>query len=135
MDVYEVSGRVKEADIRRFVLQFYAAVRKDPELGPIFDSRIADRWDAHLGRMVDFWSSVLLASGRYSGNPLATHAAIPGLEPRHYDRWLDLFEDTLREVLDERHAVDVLARARRMRVVLESATHSSVMASHSSSSP
>ena len=69
--------------------------------------------------MVDFWSGVLLASGRYRGNPLEVHRAIPGLESRHYDRWLDLFEATLMDVLPEPMARDVAARARRMRVVLD----------------
>lgn len=118
----EDSGRPTEEDIRRFVVRFYGAVREDPELAPIFEARVGSRWDAHLDRMVDFWSSVLLASGRYTGNPLETHRAIPGLESRHYDRWLDLFEKTLRDVLEEPIARDVVARARRMRVVLDRAS-------------
>ena len=125
--MYQISARPKgsarptEEDIRRFVLRFYAAVRADTELGPIFEGRIGDRWDSHLERMVDFWSSVLLASGRYTGSPLDVHRAIPGIESSHYDRWLDLFEATLHDVLEEPIASDVVARARRMRVVLDRA--------------
>ena len=118
-EMYEVPGRPTDEDIQRFVVRFYAAVRTDPELSPIFEARIGGRWDAHLERMVDFWSSVLLASGRYRGNPLEVHQAIPGLDSRHYDRWLDLFEATLHDVLEEPMARDVVARARRMRVVLD----------------
>jgi hemoglobin len=116
------SGRPSEADIRRFVVHFYTAVRADPELAPIFEERLADRWDEHLDRMVDFWSSVLLASGRYRGNPLEVHRAIPRLESRHYDRWLALFETSVGEVVDEWLARDVVGRARRMRVVLDRAS-------------
>jgi hemoglobin len=114
-------GRPTEEEIRHFVVRFYDAVRADPELAPIFENRVGARWDAHLDRMVDFWSSVLLASGRYRGDPLRTHRAIPGLESRHFDRWLSLFERTLGEVLEEPKARDVAARARRMRVVLDPA--------------
>jgi hemoglobin len=113
------NGHVSELQIRRFVDRFYGEVRADSELGPIFEARVGDRWEAHLDRMVDFWSSVLLASGRYRGNPLEKHATLSGLESRHYDRWLELFEQTLGEVLPGPLATDVLARARRMRVVLD----------------
>jgi hemoglobin len=115
----EDKGRPTEEDIRRFVVRFYDAVRADAELAPIFADRIGERWDAHLDRMVDFWSSVLLASGRYRGDPLRTHRAIPVLESRHFDRWLSLFERTVGEVLEEPKARDVVARARRMRDVLD----------------
>jgi hemoglobin len=116
------AGRPTEEEIRRLVVHFYAAVRADAELGPIFEARLAGRWDEHLGRMVDFWSSVLLASRSYRGNPLETHRSIPGLESRHYDRWLAIFEASVAAVLDEWKARDVLARAQRMRVVLDRAS-------------
>jgi hemoglobin len=115
----EQLGRPTEDDIRRFVVRFYDEVRADPELGPIFEGRLGSHWGAHLERMVDFWSSILLATGRYRGNPLETHASIPGLESRHYERWLTLFEATLSEVFPEHLARDVAARAHRMRVVLD----------------
>ena len=115
----EPSARPSEAEIRRFVERFYAAVREDPELGPIFERRIGGAWDAHLDRMVDFWSSVLLASGRYRGNPLEKHAAVPEIRSAHYDRWLALFESVLERELDPAIARDVVARAHRMRLVLD----------------
>jgi hemoglobin len=115
----ESPARPSEADIRRFVVRFYEVVRADPELGPIFERRIGGSWDAHLDRMVDFWSSILLASGRYAGNPLEKHRAVAEIESRHYDRWLELFESVLRNELDEPLARDVVGRARRMRLVLD----------------
>jgi hemoglobin len=112
-------ARPTEAQIRRFVDAFYAEVRRDPELGPIFDGRIGGRWDEHLGRMVDFWSSILLASGRYEGNPREKHAAVPDIRSEHFDRWLALFEVVLFRELEEPLARDVLARAHRMRLALD----------------
>jgi hemoglobin len=112
-------ARPSEEQIRRFVVAFYAEVRQDPELGPIFDDRIGDHWDEHLDRMVDFWSSILRASGRYAGNPLAKHAAVPAIRSHHFDRWLELFEQVLARELDEPAARDVVARAHRMRLVLD----------------
>ena len=48
---------------------FYATVRADDLLGPIFVERIID-WPAHLDRMKQFWRSVLHNSGEFSGNPM-----------------------------------------------------------------
>ena len=115
-------ARPTETQIRRFVDAFYMEVRRDPELGPVFEGRIGDQWDVHLDRMVDFWSTVLLASGRYEGNPREKHAAVPEIRSEHFDRWLALFEIVLLRELEESLARDVLARAQRMRVVLDQPT-------------
>jgi hemoglobin len=79
-----------------FVDNFYAKVRDDGLLGPIFAERVAD-WPAHLARMKAFWRSILHNSGEFSGNPMLKHIIIPGLELRHFSRWLELFYATLRE--------------------------------------
>jgi hypothetical protein len=51
----------------------YAKVRADSELGPIFKRAIPGDWGPHLATMHDFWSSIMLTSGRYKGNPVAVH--------------------------------------------------------------
>src|SRR3954462_246023 len=88
-------ARPTEDQIRRFVHAFYAEVCADVELGPIFADRIGDRWDAHLDRMVDFWSSILLGTGRYEGNPREKYAEVAAIRSEHFDRWLALFEAVL----------------------------------------
>lgn len=87
---------VDEAMIERLVHRFYADVRADSLLGPVFEARIAD-WGPHLERMCEFWSSVVLRTGRYHGQPMPKHAALP-VEAAHFDRWLALFAATAREV-------------------------------------
>lgn len=79
-----------EEEITALVHEFYEAVRKDPALGPIFNHHIHD-WDAHLVRLVDFWSSILRRTGRFSGAPMPKHIALPGLSAELFQRWLDLF--------------------------------------------
>lgn len=64
--------------------------------------------------MVDFWASALLGPGRYGGNPRAAHAAIPDISPRRFERWLELFEETLAATLDDAAATQIHARARAM---------------------
>ena len=74
--------------VSRFVEDFYSRIRKDELLGPIFAARIED-WDRHLGRMKSFWRSILHNSGEYSGNPMAKHLALSGIEERHFAHWLE----------------------------------------------
>ncbi len=120
----ELRGPVTEDGIREMVAAFYGRVREDTLLAPVFEARLAGAWPEHLDRMVDFWSSVLLASGRYRGDPRARHRAIGELRPEHFDRWLELFEEVLMEVFPTHVAEDVFWRARRMRLVLEQPTPS-----------
>lgn len=79
------------------VEQFYARVRRDELLGPVFASRI-QTWPPHLERMKRFWAVILRGEGRFSGSPMTLHAAIPDIETPHFERWLDLFEQTLLEL-------------------------------------
>ncbi|MCR5879946.1 group III truncated hemoglobin [Phenylobacterium sp. J367] len=96
--------------IHALVHGFYARVRADAVLEPIFGGLIAD-WDPHLDRMVDFWSSVMLMTGRFKGQPMAVHVRIPGLEGAHFERWLGLFRETAAEVCPAEAATAFVARA------------------------
>ncbi|MHB1219958.1 MAG: group III truncated hemoglobin [Alphaproteobacteria bacterium] len=108
---------IDEAMIERLVRGFYARVRADPLLGPVFAARIAD-WEPHLERMRAFWSSVALMSGRYHGQPMRAHAPLP-IDAGHFDRWLSLFEDTARELCPPVAAAHFIERARRIAESLE----------------
>ena len=79
--------------IRLLVHTFYARVRVDPLLGPIFNRAILD-WDAHLDKLCAFWSSVTLMTGRYKGTPMKAHAELPEITPAHFECWLALFQAT-----------------------------------------
>ena len=77
---------ITEAMIERLVRAFYAKVRADEVLAPVFDARIHD-WEPHLAQMCAFWSSVALMTGRYHGTPMAKHMPLP-VDAGHFDRWL-----------------------------------------------
>jgi hemoglobin len=90
----------KAASMRRLVSRdrlkelvdgFYLDVRSDPEIGPIFDKAIGATWNAHLERMVDFWSTVLLASKSFRGNVFKKHMALETMSEAHFARWLTLW--------------------------------------------
>ena len=72
--------RLSEDDIGRLVDDFYGKIRADAELGPIFARAIPGDWGPHLATMRNFWSSVMLTSGRYKGNPVAVHGRVVGIE-------------------------------------------------------
>jgi hemoglobin len=112
-------GRISEAEIHSLVGTFYTRIQSDDLLGPIFDAHVGDGWDAHLDKMCDFWSSILLATGRFRGNPIVAHQGVPEITSEGFDRWLVLFEEVASDVLSPTHTIDVVARAHRMRLVLE----------------
>lgn len=110
-------GAIDEAMIEHVVRTFYGKVRADALLGPVFEARIGD-WELHLQRMFAFWSSVLLQSGRYRGQPMAKHLPLP-VDARHFDHWLALFEETARAVCPAGAADRFVASARRIATSLE----------------
>lgn len=108
---------IDEAMIERLVRGFYARVRDDAVLGPIFAKRITD-WEPHLQRMCAFWSSVALMTGIYHGQPMQKHLPLP-VDGRHFDRWLALFEATAEEICPPQAAAYFIERARRIAESLE----------------
>jgi len=108
---------ITEAMIERLVRGFYAKVRRDAVLAPVFEARITD-WEPHLQRMCAFWSSVALMSGRYHGAPMAKHTPLP-VDADHFDRWLELFEATAGEICPPAAATHFVELARRIAASLE----------------
>jgi hemoglobin len=98
--------------IKNIVHGFYAKVRDDDLLGPVFDEKV-DNWDHHLDRMVMFWSSVALATGNYDGRPMQKHLPLK-ITRHHFDRWLQLFAQTLSEYCEEPAARHFMERALRI---------------------
>jgi hemoglobin len=108
-------GNISEDAIRCLVDRFYAKVRADSELAPVFANAIADdRWAPHLAQMYDFWSSVMLTTGRYKGNPVAVHMAVAGMAPHLFARWLNLFGETCAELFEDDVADAFRAKAARI---------------------
>jgi hemoglobin len=110
---------IDEADIRLLVELFYARVCNDPELSPVFAAAVLD-WPDHHRRLTDFWSSVMLASGRYKGNPVALHMRhAEFLTPERFERWLALWRATSNELLPPDDAIAVQGKAARIAESLQ----------------
>lgn len=117
-----------EGVLRTLVERFYDRVRRDAVLGPIFAHRITD-WPPHLDRMVAFWSSVALMTGRYHGRPVPAHARLP-VGRAHFDRWLALFRVTALETCTPEGARHVIHRAERIARSLHIAVEESKAGAH-----
>ncbi|MBO9525569.1 MAG: group III truncated hemoglobin [Sphingobium yanoikuyae] len=111
--------RIDEASLRQLVESFYARVRADDRLGPIFNDAVDD-WPAHIDRLVDFWSSVMLSSGRYKGQPVPVHMAHRDrITPALFDHWLNLWSQTTDAVMVPAAAAALQDRAQRIAESLQ----------------
>ena len=102
-----------EDEIVALVRAFYAKVRRDAMLGPVFERHVAD-WDIHLDRLADFWSSILLRTQRFAGAPMPKHNALPDLSSALFERWLALFAEAT--AAQPNHALKAHADAAAQRI-------------------
>jgi hemoglobin len=108
------TAAITEDDIARIVPAFYARVRADPMLGPIFNGAIED-WPGHLGKLEAFWSSVMLTSGRYKGQPVPAHLRhADKITSAHFGRWLELWRETTDRELAPEGAAAMQEKAARI---------------------
>ncbi|QGN56474.1 preprotein translocase subunit TatC [Novosphingobium sp. Gsoil 351] len=112
-----------ETDLAALVPRFYEQVRRDALIGPVFDGAIDD-WDTHLEKLMAFWSSVMLTSGRYKGNPVAAHAKhLATITPAMFDRWLDIWAEVTDQILPPAAAQALQTKAGRIAESLKLALY------------
>ena len=110
---------IDEAALGELVDSFYAKVRNDALIGPVFNHAISD-WPEHLGKLQAFWSSVMLTSGRYKGRPLPAHIKhSETISERSFDRWLALRKETTEELIEPEGAAKLQAKAARIAESLQ----------------
>jgi len=112
---------VTEPAIAVLVDRFYESARRDDVIGPVFNEAVED-WDDHLERLRAFWSSVMLTTGRYKGNPMAAHLKHP-IEPAFFERWLGLWQRTAAAVFAEAEAARFTEKAERIAESLKLALY------------
>jgi hemoglobin len=108
-----------EAALPTLVRRFYDRVRADAELGPVFNDAV-ENWDRHLATLVDFWSSMMLASGRYKGNPTQVHLQHGArISSEMFGRWLALWKETTDEIMSPDVAAALQVKAARIAQSLD----------------
>jgi len=109
-------------DIYLLVTSFYKKIRKDPVLGPIFNSIIVD-WESHFEVLTDFWESQLLVRRTYLGNPIEVHQQVDSkmnhtITSEHFGLWMNLWFETLDELFTGELVWIAKNRAQKMSTML-----------------
>jgi hemoglobin len=107
-------------DVSLLVNTFYSKVNSDDLLSPVFNKEAHTDWETHLPKMVRFWSSILLDSNEYRGQPFDQHAKHANhITGAHFDRWLMLFEETLNELFEGEKKDLALQRAKSIGSIFQ----------------
>lgn len=115
----EASARIDEEALERLVVTFYARVRADADLGPVFNDAVED-WPEHLEKLAAFWSSVMLGSGRYKGQPVPAHAKHRDhITPVLFERWLAIWKQVTNELMAADAAAALQSKAARIAESLQ----------------
>jgi len=109
------------ADLSLLVHTFYNRVRKDEELGPIFNSIITD-WEAHLEKITDFWEQHLFGIHKYHGDPIEAHNRVDEvmentISAHNFGTWLFYWLNTLDELFEGKNVETLKFKARKMQTV------------------
>ncbi len=101
-------------DIKTLINSFYEKVKADDVIGYIFNDIAQVDWPHHLPRMYAFWEFLLLSKDTYKGNPMDVHQKLHRqvrLTEEHFNRWLQLFHQTVDEHFEGLVAQDAKNRS------------------------
>lgn len=110
--IHQPHPAIDKKSIQKLVATFYERARQDELIGAIFAREVKD-WDHHIVQITEFWSAIILKTGKYDGRPLPPHLKL-NLKNEHFDRWLSLFEQTSLEIFPEDAAAIFIDRAKRV---------------------
>ena len=108
-------------DIERLVHSFYSKLLEDEHLGHIFQETIANELEEHLEVINKFWCSVLLGEQSYKGNVMLKHIELNkthNLEANHFDRWIELWNESITVNYSGPNADEAIKRAGLMKELM-----------------
>ena len=112
---------VDRDDIELLVRNFYRDAAMDDVLGPVFEAAHVN-WNTHIATPIDFWAWQLLGEPGCDGQPLRAHEPVHARTPlshSHYERWVELFCDTIDASFQGLHAEIAKRRGRKMAAAME----------------
>lgn len=109
-----VHDQITSEQIDQLVEGFYVKARANDRLSPLFAQKIVGDWTPHLTKMKSFWRSVLLKTGEYKGKPIPAHTPIHSVESEDFAIWLNLFEETVREIFVDDAVEPIMGVAKKI---------------------
>ncbi|MBK8086726.1 MAG: group III truncated hemoglobin [Chitinophagaceae bacterium] len=109
-------------DIINLVNTFYDKVKPDETIGYFFSKTVHVDWEKHLPVMYNFWENIIFHVGSYSGNPMKHHISLHQKSPmkkEHFNRWIQLFNETVDELFEGEHAEQAKQRALSIATVMQ----------------
>ncbi|MGI9071220.1 MAG: group III truncated hemoglobin [Bryobacteraceae bacterium] len=92
-------------NIAEVVDTFYGGIRDDQLLGPIFAGAIGTEWGPHLDKIKTLWYVRTACLSGLQRDPMIAHLQLPRLTLHHFERWLQLWRETVAGLCsDELHA-------------------------------
>jgi hemoglobin len=107
-----------EEDIKLLVDTFYGKVNQDELLSPVFNGQAKVDWEEHLPKMYKFWGTQLIGTANYFGRPFPPHAELH-IGRDHFERWLQLFTETVDELFTGMSAQMARQKARNIAAVFQ----------------
>ena len=100
-----LANEITKQNIEKMVNLFYIKILKDDIVGPFFIAKLGDDlkseyWKPHLELLTNFWASMTLGDGSYTGNPFMPHTQLGELTREVFEQWLELFFKTINEVYE-----------------------------------
>ncbi len=109
-------------DVELLIDNFYKRVIVDDVIGFIFTDVVQLDWETHIPVMYDFWETTLLGEMKYRGNPMLKHIELNKKEPLradYFERWLSLWESTVRESYSGAVAEKAIQRANQIAELMK----------------
>lgn len=111
-----------EDDVALLIDTFYKRVVTDPLIAHFFTEVVQLNWHTHIPIMNRFWCSVLLGTGSYSGQPMRAHLELnqkSALTSGHFERWLELWTDTVHSLFEGELANRAINQAKMMAHLIQ----------------
>jgi hemoglobin len=102
--------------LHRLVKWFYAKVRYEPLLEPIFTA-LVPVWSTHLETITEFWARATGGPSEWARG-MGRHFFMQ-LGPEHFAAWLRVWDENCRELLPEAEANEMIALAHNIGDDLE----------------
>lgn len=109
-------------DVILLVDKFYEQVLADDLIGVFFNEVVKLRVDIHIPVLHDFWATILLGERSYKANAMLKHIQLnqkKAIEPKHFERWLSLWEKTVNEFFTGEKASLAIQRAKQIGELMQ----------------